>query len=273
MKVIGIAREERFSPNSVAKDRAILEAVVQRFRGVVLSEADLLEEIATAERRGEAYQLSDADLYLSMARGERLLALLKEKEVQGRVVVNPTVGVETCRRSRLEALMRQHHLPMPPQEGNDGYWLKRGDGAAQEADDVVFCKDEAALEAAKQAFRSRGIIDMVVQAHMRGDLLKFYGVEPTGFFRYFYPGDDGDSKFGDEDRNGKPHHYFFQRQQLQASAEMLSRLAKTPIYGGDAIVTADGDIVLIDFNDWPSFSRCKDEAAEAIAIAFARKLV
>ena len=26
-----------------------------------------------------------------------------------------------------------------------------------------------------------------------------------------------------------------------------------------------GDIRIIDFNDWPSFSRCCDEAAEAIA--------
>ncbi|MFS6554926.1 hypothetical protein VPJ68_05445, partial [Parabacteroides distasonis] len=37
------------------------------------------------------------------------------------------------------------------------------------------------------------------------------------------------------------------------------------MYGGDAIVTADGNFVIIDFNDWPSFSRCRDEAAEAIA--------
>jgi len=295
MIVIGIAREERFSPNSVEKDRAIMVAVMAQMQGrtlseedvkrhgtmlseadmkkggIILSEADILAAAAEAERHGEEYHLPDADLYLSMARGERLLALLREKEAQGRVVMNPTEGVEACRRSRVEALMRRHHLPLPPQESGEGYWLKRGDGAAQEAADVVFCEDRQALAVAEQAFRERGIADMVVQAHVRGDLVKFYGVEPAGFFRYFYPGDDGDSKFGDEERNGKPRHYFFQRQQLQATAELLSRLAKVPVYGGDAIVKADGDFVLIDFNDWPSFSRCKDEAARAIAFAAKRR--
>ena len=37
------------------------------------------------------------------------------------------------------------------------------------------------------------------------------------------------------------------------------------IYGGDMIVTNDGSLYMIDFNDWPSFSRCREEAAEAIA--------
>ena len=33
----------------------------------------------------------------------------------------------------------------------------------------------------------------------------------------------------------------------------------------EAIVRADGSFCVIDFNDWPSFSRCREEAAEAIA--------
>jgi hypothetical protein len=37
------------------------------------------------------------------------------------------------------------------------------------------------------------------------------------------------------------------------------------VYGGDCIVTVDGAWYMIDFNDWPSFSRCREEAAEAIA--------
>lgn len=86
MIVIGIAREERFSPNSVEKDRAIMVAVMAQMQGrtfseadmkkggIVLSEADILAAAAEAERHGEEYHLPDADLYLSMARGERLLA-------------------------------------------------------------------------------------------------------------------------------------------------------------------------------------------------------
>jgi len=37
------------------------------------------------------------------------------------------------------------------------------------------------------------------------------------------------------------------------------------VYGGDAIVQADGSFYIIDFNDWPSFSPCVNAAAEAIS--------
>ena len=37
------------------------------------------------------------------------------------------------------------------------------------------------------------------------------------------------------------------------------------VYGGDAIVTAEGRIVLIDVNAWPSFALYRDEAAPVIA--------
>ena len=100
---------------------------------------------------------------------------------------------------------------------------------------------------------------------MQGDLIKFYGVEHTGFFRTFYPGDDGITKFGNEIVNGRPHHYVYDVEKLRVTAELLSRKLNTPVFGGDAIVTPAGDFFLIDFNDWPSFSRCRNEAANAIA--------
>lgn len=249
---IGIARAEQFSPNSVEKDRAILEAVVNRFRGVTVSETELDKTISSDHR------------FLNMGRLPETIAWLKQREDEGARVLNSAYGVEMCRRDRLDALMRQHHIAVPPPNRDGACWLKRADGAAQQEDDIVFCKDEAALEREKERFRERGIDSFIVQPHVKGDLVKFYGVEPTGFFRTFYPGDDGDWKFNHEAVNGKPHHYFYQKEHLRATAEMLSRLARVPIYGGDAIVTADGECYIIDFNDWPSFSRCREEAAEAI---------
>ena len=127
-----------------------------------------------------------------------------------------------------------------------------------------YCAGKAELEQAKVAFHSRGIANMVVQAHIEGDLVKFYGVDGTGFFRCFYPTDDGITKFGNEQHNGTAHHYPFNREALEATANRISALADTPVYGGDAIVTAEGAFYIIDFNDWPSFSRCRDEAAKAI---------
>ena len=37
------------------------------------------------------------------------------------------------------------------------------------------------------------------------------------------------------------------------------------VYGGDAIATASGDLVLLDLNAWPSFALYRDEAAPVIA--------
>ena len=255
--VIGIARAKQFSPNSVEKDRAILEAVVNRFQGLIVSETELDKSLSASHR------------FLNMGRLPETIAWLKQREEEGATVLNSAYGVEMCRRDRFDALIRQHHLAVPPPNKDGACWLKRADGAAQHADDVVYCQDATALEQAKERFIQRGINSFIVQPHVKGDLVKFYGVEPTGFFRTFYPGDDGDWKFCHEAVNGKPHHYFYQKEHLRATAEMLSRLARVPIYGGDAVVTADGECYIIDFNDWPSFARCRDEAAEAIVRAVA----
>jgi predicted ATP-grasp superfamily ATP-dependent carboligase len=37
------------------------------------------------------------------------------------------------------------------------------------------------------------------------------------------------------------------------------------VFGGDAVVTSDGSIYLIDINAWPSFALFRKEASEAIA--------
>ena len=99
---------------------------------------------------------------------------------------------------------------------------------------------------------------------MKGDLVKVYGVRNTGFFRLFYPTDDGISKFGDERYNGMAQHYRFDKEGLQRKADLLAEAVGVDIYGGDCIVKADGTYCIIDFNDWPSFSRCREEAADAI---------
>lgn len=253
--IIAVTRDERFSPHSVGKDRAILKAVVDHLPAAAsvrfVSECDLCEN-------------DEADTYVSMARGERALRVLGQKERQGRQVVNSARGVAGCQRSCLDAFMRAHAVPMPPLQGSDGYWLKRGDASAQTREDVCFCPDEPALEQAKEAFSRRGVTDWVVSTHVVGDLVKFYAVGDT-FFRYYYPTDDGISKFGDEAQNGAAHHYAFDAEALRKDASRLAGLINVDVYGGDAIVDSRGRYYIIDFNDWPSFSRCCDEAAEAIA--------
>ena len=264
-----IQRARRYSPHSEEKDRAILEAV-----GRLLGKVDIVGEEAletflqSHERVGE--NLSKAGvptercLILSMGRAPQTLDYLSTLEEKGVCVLNPTAGVRACPRSNIERVMRENHLPLPPSEGEKGYWLKRGDQSAETQEDVCYCANRAELELAKERLQQRGIVDFIVQAHVEGDLIKFYGVEGTNFFRCFYPCDDGETKFGAEQRNGISHHFSYSKGQLQHDAEQLSRLLQTPIYGGDAIIRADGTYVIIDFNDWPSYSRCRQEAAQAI---------
>ena len=66
-------------------------------------------------------------------------------------------------------------------------------------------------------------------------------------------------------RNGAARHYPFDAEALHKEVAMVARYMNIQVYGGDAIVREDGSFCIIDFNDWPSFSRCANEAAEAIA--------
>lgn len=254
MKIVAIARDKRFSPHSVEKDYAILQAVVEGLQQPV---------VWTDEAQVQTEGLPPADLYLTMARGTAVLQQLAEVEKAGKRVVNAAESVAQCVRSVLRRALQAHAIPLPPTEGNAGYWLKRGDASAQEQGDVVFCQDKEALTMQQQLFVQRGVTDWVVEAHLPGDLLKFYGVA-GGFFRYFYPSDDGMSKFGNEQHNGLAHHYAFDAAQLQAMVEQVAALTGVEVYGGDVIVAPSGDFFLIDFNDWPSFSRCREAAAKAI---------
>lgn len=265
MKVLALLRAPQFSPNSEANDRAILTAVACRLRAEG-HEVQLFSELALTEAAGWCAR---PPLVLSMSRLPATLAWL---EACDGTVVNRPEAVSRCARSLLDAAMQRIGTPRPPSHGDLGYWLKRGDAAAQSKDDVVFACDEAELKVRMADFDRRGIGSRVVQAHVAGDLVKFYGVRGTPFFRYFYPADDGLSKFGDERRNGPARHYAFPVAALSAAANALADAVDLDVYGGDAIVRPDGTFCLIDFNDWPSFSRCRDEAADAIATLLFRKL-
>lgn len=258
-KVLAIRRDDTFSPHSIGKDKAILMAVLQR-----LGDCQLMDERVF----DDALKIPEADAYLSMGRFPKTLERLSRIEKKGKVVVNRGESVRP--RYVLEDLMRKHQVAMPPEKGTHGYWLKNG-GWATGKDDVVFCQDEQQLREALSRYRERGITHLVVSAHVVGDLVKWYAVGEN-FFRYYYPNDDGISKFGDERRNGQAHHYPFDVEALHQEVVKVARLTGIDVYGGDAIIDQDGNFYVIDFNDWPSFSRCREQAADAIADLVSRYL-
>lgn len=253
--ILLIQRAERFSPNSVGKDKAILDAVAEKLR-------QRGYEVRMIQEGPGHPELTDMpDMILTMGRLPETLAWLKTFDVR---IINSPQGVENCARSRLQAIMERIGTPVPSKEGSDGYWLKRGDAAAQTKNDVVFVADKEQLTARIREMEQRGITDYTVSAHVVGDLVKFYGVVGADFFRCYYPTDDRQTKFGDEERNGEAHHYAFDKDDLQREAERLAMAVGVEVYGGDCIVREDGSYCIIDFNDWPSFSRCRDAAADAV---------
>lgn len=267
-KTLLIQRAACYSPNSEEKDLAILQEVGSLLEdATIISEDDFVNRFSTYNQSVSSESVESVNAYcqiISMARSTKALECLEQLEQSGIRVLNPSVGVRACQRSNVDKVMRENYLPLPPDKGDDGYWVKRADTTAQSKEDVCFCHDWSEVEKIKSTFMQRGITDVVTQAHVKGDVVKFYGVEGTGFFRYYYSGDDTETKFGDEERNGKPQYYSFSSSNLQADAEKLACLLQTPIYGGDAIVREDGCYVIIDFNDFPSFSRCREKAAKAI---------
>ena len=266
-RILAIRRAERYSPNSVEKDAAILESVSKTLaaRGYDVSTIN--------EDNCDKLLFTPYLIYMSMGRNPKTLELLANQERLGAVVVNSSGSVSLCcQRGKLNDVLREHGTPIPREGmGEKGCWLKRGDGVAETKGDVRFVANETEMAEAMQQMKASGATSIVAQAHVEGDLVKFYGVRGENFFKTFYPGDDGETKFGDERRNGKPQHYRYDEQCLRQVAEEAALTVGIDVYGGDCIVRRDGSFCIIDFNDWPSFSRCRAEAAVAIAGLVERK--
>ncbi len=265
--ILAIRRAERYSPNSVGKDAAILEDVSRTLRSMGMT-VDMASE---EECRKDS--LAHHNVYVSMGRDPKTLEWLEEQERHGATVINSSESVGLCcQRTKLNDTLRQLGIPLPYNGmGENGCWVKRGDGVAETKEDIRFAANASEMAKAVEAMKANGASSIVIQAHVDGDLMKFYGVTGADFFKTYYPGDDGVTKFGDEERNGKPHHYRYDAERMHHTIEKAAIAIGTEVYGGDCIISPDGSFCIIDFNDWPSFSRCRAEAAKAIAMIVEHK--
>lgn len=240
-----VGRAARFSPDSVNKDHAILSAVRQHLQTTGFRCLEMVSE-------DDLTELPEADVYMSMARGGTTLDLLAEKEAAGRLVVNGTAAVMRCNyRSLLMNSLLCAGVAVPPLTGTEGYWVKRGFGCRQSAADVQYAPDYATAMQLRDEMLDRGIAAVDVRAHVVGDWLKFYGVAGAGFFYAYYPEGNSGNRL-DEERL---------KSMLRLTLDSMEGLL---VYGGDCVVREDGTPVLVDLNDWPSFSPCRQEAATAI---------
>lgn len=262
--IILVYRDKRFSPNSVEKDKAILDAV-----GHELQQSGIqVRYVAECEITGPL----DADGFLSMGRLDSTLSFLQQKEREGMLVVNGSQGVRDNTRVAFDQVLRKHKLPAAPlvevgkvaADSGKSFWLKCDEPSCNGKTPVVYADDVVELVGKLAAIQQQGRRQVVVTEHVDGSLLKFYGVQGTEFFRYFYPEDDETCAGETASGSGGTHHSVLDEGLLRQQADTLSRLMDVKIYGGDCIVRKDGSYAFIDFNDWPSFSRCRLEAAKAI---------
>ena len=231
MTIAGIRRGNRFSPNHIGNDAAIFSLTAEHLResGCQVNEyieSDLL-----------LHDLKEKAIF-NMVRGWKSIYKLQELEDQGHIVINSGYGIENCTREKMTRLLLDHHIPHPNRE---------------EAKCIL------------KEYAIRGIPSVVINEHLVGDLEKFYGVTGTDFFYWFYPSNRHYSKFGLETINGTAHGIPFSQDDMQQICNEAARVLNVHIYGGDCIISEEGEIHIIDFNDWPSFAPCREEAAHYIA--------
>ena len=148
-ELISIYRAERYSPNSVERDKAIMDAVCEKL-GTRYTIYKTREEDIETEGMPLMQRLADAHLphsstpllILSMARSRKALDILTQMETEGTRVINRPQPVLNATRSVIDRMMRENDIPCAPLHGDHGWWIKRGDEAAQEKGDVRFAADE-----------------------------------------------------------------------------------------------------------------------------------
>ena len=259
MKILGISRERIFSPGKVREDAAILNAVLR-----ILSHTGHQTHARSAESFTNG--IEGADLILSMAQSGRVMSILEEATESGIPVINAVAAVRNCYRNAQVTILAETSIPMPNSriasiraiEKDSGafdkgdYWLKRGDFHALCPNDVIRIGSRDDLSRALAHFRVQGVDQVLVQAHVAGPCAKFYGIGtgPDSLFKVFQPasGEEITTRAG----------------RLSETARAAAAYIGLEIYGGDAVISADGTWVLVDLNDWPTFSLCRKTAAQAI---------
>ena len=279
----GVFRELEHSPGREADDAGILEATGRRLGDG--GAGFLVDYRAPATLTGDEDALPA--LVFSMCEGLAALERVSRWESRGVCVVNSARSVANTHRERMIPLLDGRRVPTPESRLLEGEsplprgaseddlfsacWVKQATEHKTREGDVVFATSASAVRDAVGRLRSLGLPRAVVQRHVEGDLVKFYGVAGgpdaalggtagASWFRWFYPKEKPVSG-----------HAFDER----ALGEIACRAAEAlglEVWGGDAIVTPAGEIFVIDVNAWPSFALFRDEAADHIAAHLTSRL-
>ena len=250
----GIFRELEHSPGRETDDALILRAVAAR-----LGEEGLSVSLKTAGEVASGDAAPPPFLFVMCQRPD-ILQTLEGFEERGSFVVNRPAAIRNTNRDRTAELFARDEIPFPrsvlvstserhpigPSGTTDitGCWIKRGDAHKTTTTDVVRARDHSDGIAALQNLARRGISGALLQEHVAGDLIKFYGLGSAfdagpgeaGWFEWFYH------------REQVLARHSFDADRLAADARRAAGALGLEVWGGDAVVGSDGNPILIDLN-------------------------
>ena len=266
----GIFRESAHSPGRETDDTEILRLTGKHLeaRGfrVVIQSPEEISALPAERPRG---------VFL-MCEQVPILAHLQELAARGVPHVNSPLAVLNTYRDRMIALLDEAAVSFVPSRlvdtagvdevGALPLWVKRADVHNTQDGDVTYAATADDVHAALAALAKRGMRRAVLQPHVDGDLVKFYGIGGNArtdgtpaWFRWFYH------------KNQTVAGHPLDATALGRAVRRAAAALGLEVYGGDAIATADGRLVLIDVNAWPSFALYRDEASAAIAEHLVRR--
>ncbi|MGE5430305.1 MAG: hypothetical protein ACM3QX_04475 [Syntrophomonadaceae bacterium] len=260
LKFAGIRRKTEFSPNHEVNDLAIINCTAENLR-------KLGADVTLYDEDTISPDLIKEDIIFSMVQGPKGIQELFRISERGSLIINSPQSVYSCYRFNMLKMLSGGGIPTPKsiltsteislngqinEFTSERLWIKRGDvHAVSKADVISVPTDRDEITTTLVEFHRRKINRVILQEHIPGDTVKFYALRGTGFFYWYYLANNFNNCF-DAIALG---------QLAEASAEILGLY----IYGGDAIITSDGNIIIIDINDWPSFAPIREEAGYHIS--------
>lgn len=266
-KIAGIRRQSLYSPNHVENDALIIMKTAEHLINMGAS-VNIFDEqdIGSIEIK--------EPIIFSMVQGKRASEKLLELEDQGKLIINSPQSVMNCYRTNMVKILPLNGIPFPksfvlPVSDKNGIqfkdfnsrkiWVKRGDVHAVHREDVTLVYSEEERKNIFREFEKRGIEEAIVQEHLDGDVIKFYSVKGSSLFHWYY-------------LNGTNHTPFNQEKLFELAAKSAEAMG-LDVFGGDAVISADGSITIIDVNDWPSFAPIKEQASVQIAQLIFQKAI
>lgn len=243
-----VPREARYSFGKRDADLRVIERT-----GQYLAEAG--HEVLTVESPALREEFDVPAFVLSMSEDHETLRALQRLAAAGTLVLNSPRSVwQACQRSTMLAALQKAGVAVPsscvvptlPGRATAApVWVKRPDYHRLREADVSYAVTADDVERIFARFAAAGIGAAILQRHCHGQVFKCYVV-------------------GTQLIHVSPAPTLQQRDRLRDLCAQTGRVLGLHIFGVDTVI-GNGPPVVIDVNDWPSFSPCCDEAASVIA--------